>query len=168
MHKPVRGKPDFPSAPVPREGQNFALDKDLRGYLKTNEDVVTVITKPVSITKIGAIAAQSENPILFENIIEKPGFRVLDILVKHRNLQARALGVGEDEYLKTLAYRLRQPPRGVVDVKTGPVKEVVLKGADLDVRELPICYQSDVDPNPMQRPTLARWLKSSKVTPKTA
>ena len=157
MHKPVRGKPDFPSAPVPKEGQNFALDKDLRGYLKTNEDVVTVITKPVSITKIGAIAAQSENPILFENIIEKPGFRVLDILVKHRNLQARALGVGEDEYLKTLAYRLRQPPRGVVNVKTGPVKEVVLKGADLDVRELPICYQSDVDPNPMM--TCMSWVR---------
>ena len=157
MHTPVRGKPDLPSAPTPREGRNFALDKDLRGYLKTNEDVVTVITKPVSIKQLGAIAAQSENPILFENIIEKPGFRVLDILVKHRNLQARALGVGEDEYLKTLAYRLRQPPRGVVNVKTGPVKEVVLTGADVDVRELPICYQSDIDPEPMM--TCMCWVR---------
>ena len=61
MRTPIRGKPDLPEAPAPRPGQNFALDKDLRGYLKTNEDVVTVITKPVSIKNIGAIAAQSEN-----------------------------------------------------------------------------------------------------------
>ena len=55
--------------------------------------MLTVITKPVEIKNLGAIAAQSENPIIFENIVEKPGFRVVDILVKHRNLQARALGV---------------------------------------------------------------------------
>ena len=157
MYTPVRGKPDLPPAPGQREGQNFALDKDLRGYLKTNEDVITVITKPVSIKNIGAISAQSENPILFENIIEKPGFRIIDILVKHRNLQARALGVSEDDYLKTLAYRLRQPPRGVVDVATGPIKEVIKTGADLDIRELPICYQSSVDPNPMM--TCMSWVK---------
>jgi 2,5-furandicarboxylate decarboxylase 1 len=157
MYTPIRGKPDLPSAPEPREGQNFALDKDLRGYLKTNEDIVTVITKPVSIKNIGAISAQSENPILFENIIEKPGFRVIDIMVKHRNLQARALGVSEDDYLKTLAYRLRQPPRGVINVATGPVKEVIKTGADLDIRDLPICYQSNVDPNPMM--TCMSWVR---------
>jgi len=67
------------------------LDKDLRGYLDTNRDVITRITKPVSIDDVGALSAQSEQPILFENIIEKPGFRLCDILVKHRPLQARAL-----------------------------------------------------------------------------
>ena len=149
MYAGLRGKPDIPSASVPQEGKNFVLDKDLRGYLETNSEVVTVITKPVSIKHIGAIAAQSETPILFENIIEKPGFRVVDILVKHRNLQARALGVPEEDYLKTLAFRLRQPPRGVVNVKTGPVKEVIITGAELDVRKLPICYQSEIDPEPM-------------------
>jgi UbiD family decarboxylase len=157
MYAPIRGKPDLPSPPKPKAGQNFALDKDLRGFLKTNEDVVTVITKPVKIEHIGAVAAQSEQPILFENIEGKPGFRVLDILVKHRNLQARALGVSEEDYLPTLAYRLRQPPRGVVNVQTGPVREVVLTGKDLDVRTLPICYQSDVDPNPMM--TCMNWVK---------
>lgn len=157
MRAPIRGKPDLPDAPVPREGRNFVLDKDLRGFLKTNEDVVTVVTKPVSIEHVGAIAAQSESPILFENIVEKPGFRVVDILVKNRNLQARALGVAEDEFLKTLAYRLRQPPRGTVDVATGPVKEVVLTGGDVDIRRLPICYQSDVDANPMM--TCLSWVR---------
>lgn len=71
----------------------------------------TRITKPVSIDNVGALSAQSEQPILFENIVEKPGFRLCDILVKHRPLHARALGVKREHYLRTLAYRLRLPPR---------------------------------------------------------
>src|SRR5215467_12981680 len=91
-------------------GPGTPLDKELRGYLETNQDLVTRITKPVSIMNIGALSAQSDYPILFENILEHPGFRVCDILVKNRTTQARALGVDRQDYLKTLAYRLRQPP----------------------------------------------------------
>src|SRR6478752_675205 len=85
------------------------LDASLRGYLATNSDIVTRIVKPVRMNDIGALSAQSDQPILFENIVEKPGFRLCDILVKNRLLQARALGVDPAVYLKTLAYRLRQP-----------------------------------------------------------
>ncbi len=122
--------------------RNFQLDADLRGYLETNADVITVIRKPVSERHVGALSAKSERPILFENIVEHPGFRVLDILLKHRDLQARALGVPEDDYLKTLAYRLRQPPRGFSRVETGPVKEVVITGDDVDLTKLPILKHS--------------------------
>src|ERR1700759_2280512 len=103
---------------------NQGLDASLRGYLETNADIVTRIKKPVSIDNIGALSAQSDQPILFENIIEKPGFRLCDILVKNRRAQARALGVDRGDYLKTLAFRLRQPPRGLKNVKSGPVKDV--------------------------------------------
>jgi hypothetical protein len=51
-------------APPPQSQQ--PLDKDLRGYLDTNRDVVTRITKPVSIDNVGALSAQSEQPILFD------------------------------------------------------------------------------------------------------
>src|ERR1700729_4177497 len=111
---------DVPSAD--RGSSNFALNPSLRGYLETNADIVTRIKKPVSIDNIGALSAQSDQPILFENIIEKPGFRLCDILVKNRRSQARALGVERGDYLKTLAFRLRQPPRGLKNVKSGPVK----------------------------------------------
>src|ERR1700759_4099960 len=97
---------------------NQGLDASLRGYLETNADIVTRIKKPVSIDDIGALSAQSDQPILFENIVEKPGFRLCDILVKTRRAQARALGATPETYLKTLAYRLRQPPRGLKRVKT--------------------------------------------------
>ena len=33
------------------------LDADLRGYLETNADIVTVIEKPVSIEDTGALSA---------------------------------------------------------------------------------------------------------------
>src|SRR5438445_11623492 len=102
------------------------LDASLRGYLATNADIVTRVTKPVHMADIPALSAQSDQPILFENIVEKPGFRLCDILVKHRELQARALGVSREDYLRTLAYRLRRAPRGFVDVSDGPVKELKL------------------------------------------
>src|ERR1700740_598193 len=90
------------------------LDASLRGYLASNADIVTRISKPVHIDDVGALSAQSDRPILFENIIEKPGFRLCDILVKTRASQARALGVAPEQYLRTLAMRLRRPPRGFV------------------------------------------------------
>jgi UbiD family decarboxylase len=114
------------------------LDRDLRGYLATNRDIVTVVTKPVGIGDIPALTAQSDRPILFENIREYPSFRLCDMLVRHRFSQCRALGVAEADYLPTLAQRLRKPPRGLVAVKSGPVKEVVRKGKEVDWLALPV------------------------------
>ena len=144
----VRAKVEPRPAPAPRDGTNRALDHDLRSYLDTNADVLTVVKKPVSIKHVGALSAQSETPILFENIVEKPGYRVLDIMLKHRHLQARALGVPQADYLKTLAYRLRQPPRGYVKVKSGPVKEVIWTGKDIDLAKLPVSQHGSNAPGP--------------------
>src|SRR5262249_56365404 len=124
------------------------LDPSLRGFLASNADIVTRISKPVHMEDIGALSAQSDQPILFENIVEKPGFRLCDILVKNRRSQARALGTTPENYLRTLAYRLRQPPRGFREVKTGPVKEVVKLHNEADWTELPIPYHKDKDNAP--------------------
>jgi 2,5-furandicarboxylate decarboxylase 1 len=124
------------------------LDSSLRAYLATNADIVTRIVKPVRMDDIGALSAQSDQPILFENIVEKPGFRLCDILVKNRASQARALGVAPKDYLRTLAYRLRQPPRGFKVVKSGPVKDVVRLHNQADWTELPIPFHKDRDAAP--------------------
>src|SRR5476649_1602203 len=129
-----------PARPPATSNRRAALDQDLRGYLQSNADIVTRITKPVRLDDIGALSAQSDRPILFEQIVEKPGYRLCDILVKTRASQARALGVPQEDYLKTLAARLRRPPRGFVELKTGPVKEVVWRGADIDWTRLPIPF----------------------------
>jgi 2,5-furandicarboxylate decarboxylase 1 len=124
------------------------LDPSLRGYLASNADIVTRVTKPVHMADIGALSAQSDQPILFENIIEKPNFRLCDILVKTRRSQARALGTSPENYLRTLAYRLRQPPRGFNIVKSAPVKEVVKLHNEADWTELPIPFHKDKDEAP--------------------
>ena len=126
--------PADPNTSSPRRN---TLDADLRGYLET------VVEKPVSIDDIGALSAQSEGPILFENIKEHPNFRMCDMFVKHRWSQCRALGVDEAAYLPTLAQRLRQPARGFVEVDTAPVKEVVLTGAQADWTKIPVPIHSE-------------------------
>ena len=137
-----------PVGRAPSASARKPLDASLRGYLETNADIVTRIAKPVRMADIGALSAQSDQPILFENIVEKPGFRLCDMLVKTRRSQARALGVEPKDYLRTLAYRLRQPPRGFRNVKTGPVKEVVKLHNEADWTELPIPFHKDKDEAP--------------------
>jgi 2,5-furandicarboxylate decarboxylase 1 len=132
----------------PPFGPSIVPQASLRGYLDANADLVTKIAKPVSIENIGALSARSDRPILFENIVEKPGFRLCDILVKSRLSQARALGTTEDDFLRTLAYRLRQPPRPPKLVKTGPVKEVVRLGGDADWSLLPVPKHKSKDKFP--------------------
>ncbi len=136
------------SAPRENAPRKNILDPDLRGYLETNADILTVIDKPVSIDDIGALTAQSHGPILFNTIREYPDFRMCDMLVRHRWSQCRALGVSAEEYLPTLARRLRMPPRGFVDVKTAPCKEVIWKGKDIDLSKLPIPFHSDFEKDP--------------------
>lgn len=136
--QPIPAKPDNPHA-------GRRIDADLRGFLATHADVVTRITKPVAMDVLPALTAQSEQPIVFENIVGKPGWRLTDILVKHRHLQARAMGVSRADYLKTLALRLRKPPRGFVKATSAPVKEVKWLGKDIDWTKLPIPIHSETE-----------------------
>jgi len=126
-----------------------ALDNSLRGYLETHKDAVIAIDKPVHIHDIGALSAQVDDPILFNNIIDHEGFRLTDTLVKNRVNQARCLGVSPENYLRTLAYRLRQPPRGFKIVKDAPVKEVKYVDDEImDWTKLPIPIHKEGDEFP--------------------
>ncbi len=153
MHNPEGGDISFklsdaaPLGAAPRR-------KDLRGYLAANGDVVTRVTRAVRIDDTGALSAQSEYPVLFENIVEHPGFRLCDMLVRNREMQARALGVPRADYLKTLAYRLRLPPRGLVDVASGPVKEVKWIGDAADLTKLPVPRHKERDEHPYLTPMI--------------
>lgn len=145
---PMETRPKLSVSHMPPSAPARPLDADLRGFLETNRDVVTRIVKPVSLDHIAALSAQSEQPILFENIIERPGYRLCDILVKHRPLQGRALGTTPGDFLRTLAYRLRQPPRGFVPVTDSPVKEKKFFGKDIVKANLPVPFHTDRDDAP--------------------
>lgn len=124
------------------------LPRSLREYLQLHGNSVITIRKEVKLDEIGALSAQADDPILFENIAGRPGFRLTDILVKNRTNQARALGVAREDYLRTLAYRLRLPPRPFKMVSSAPVKEVKWLGTDVDLGKLPIPFHKEVDTNP--------------------
>jgi len=124
------------------------LSRSLRDYLDLHGNSIVRITKPVKLDDVGALSAQTDAPILFENLPERPGFRLTDIHVKNRENQARALGVTREDYLRTLAYRLRLPPRKFKLVKDAPVKEVKWIGADVDLGKLPITVHKEGDTKP--------------------
>lgn len=78
---------------APPLAPNKSLEAGLHDYLETNDYVVSHITKPVKMAPIRALIAQLERPTVLENLIEKSGFRLTDILVNYHPLQARALRV---------------------------------------------------------------------------
>ncbi len=125
------------------------LDQSLRGYLETHAAGVVAVDKEVRIEDVGALSAQAEDPVLFNNIKEYPDFRLVDMLFKNRRNHARVLGVPPENYLKTLAYRLRQPPRGFKFVDSGPVKEVILTGDEADLTKLPVPLHKEGDELPV-------------------
>lgn len=139
MMTPVSHQP--PSEPL------ASLETSLRDYLENHEGLVR-ISKPVKLDDIGALSAQVDDPILFENIVGRPGFRLTDIHVKNRRNQARAIGTTPADYLRSLAYRLRQPPTPFAMVEKGPAREVVLKGDEVDLSALPIPRHKEGDKYP--------------------
>jgi len=60
-----------------------------------------------------------------------------DILVKHRDLQARALGVSREDYLRTLAYRCAAAAR-LVNVTDGRSRNASSPADKVDWTKLPI------------------------------
>lgn len=85
--------------------------------------------------------------LLFERIKGYPGWKIAAALFATRKLIAMALGVPEEKLLEKYASLEREsiPPR---PVKSGPVKEIVIKGADVDLRKLPIVTHSERDCGP--------------------
>jgi 2,5-furandicarboxylate decarboxylase 1 len=124
------------------------LDPSLRGYLASNADIVTRITKPVHIDDIGALSAQSDQPILFENIVEKPGFRLCDILVKNRRSQARALGVDAENYLQHARLPAAPAAARLQARQDRPGEGGRQAHNEADWTELPIPFHKDKDEAP--------------------
>jgi len=72
------------------------MGADLRAFLAAAEGAGLLhrIRRMVDPRKeLGALCAQSDRPILFENLVGYPGWRAVDCLARTRVLQGLALGV---------------------------------------------------------------------------
>lgn len=121
---------------------------DLRTFLQELGDGVTRVKKPVSIDHIGVLTGQCKGPILFENILEYPGWKLADLFFMNRYWQSKVLRTTPKDVLPAIAKKLKEGPGEWRVVKNGPVKERKFIGEAADLRKLPVPIHSTVDPGP--------------------
>lgn len=130
--------------------------RDLRGWLDHLEQQKMLVRVKKEVATEHEIAAGIRKTsdingpaLLFENIKGYPGWRMSAGVFATRKLMALALGVPEDEDRMFRRYRefdqKRIKPK-LVD--TGPVKEIVIKGDDIDLTRLPFCTYCEKDGAP--------------------
>ncbi len=130
--------------------------KDFRDYLDSLEKhgILLKVTKEVSprfeiAAGIRKICDTNGPALLFENIQGHPGWRVVGGLFATRKLMAFALQTVEEEnrllerYLECDQQRIKP-----VLVRSGPVKEVIIKGDEVDLTKLPIPTYCEMDAGP--------------------
>src|SRR6059036_3743725 len=133
------------------------MGQDLRGYLdrvkQRRPDEVQVVTRPVDPAyEITALVVKLEKerkrrPVLLFEDVKGTRFPVLTNLHASRSRLAAAINCAPDAMLPAYLRAMERPlPPRVV--KTGPVKEVVLTGADVDLYALPqiVHHQGDAGP----------------------
>ncbi|HTM08784.1 MAG TPA: UbiD family decarboxylase [Verrucomicrobiae bacterium] len=128
--------------------------EDLRGYLKHLEEQGQLVCVGEEVDTNHEIAAgirktsDIEGPaLLFENIKNFPGWRVLGGLFATRKLIALGLGVPVDQLLERYM-TLEEKRIAPATVSTGPVKETRWTGAEVDLHKLPIVTHAGKDVGP--------------------
>jgi 2,5-furandicarboxylate decarboxylase 1 len=122
------------------------MAQDMRSWIKQLEEagLLARITKPVDPrTQMGALLWQArDRALLFENLPNFPGWRCLGQAPGDVALAPVAFGTDRDGMVPEFVRRTEQ--RGTTRlVKTGPVKEKIVTGEDVDITRLPI-HQSGI------------------------
>ncbi len=116
------------------------MPKDMRSWIRELEEAGELhrVHKPVDPrTEMGALLYQSrEKGLLFENLKGFPGWRSLGMAPANLRHAALAFGTEVEKLIPIAAERslCRQP---VELVSSGPVKEVIVKGEQVDITKLP-------------------------------
>src|SRR5437867_8340979 len=133
------------------------MTQDLRSYLdlvkrKKPDDLVIVSREVNPAYEMTAVSAKLDResrrrPILVFEIVRGTNFPVLTNLHASRSRLALAMGAPPDEMLRTYLRAMERPIPPKV-VSTGPVKDVVRKGSDVDLYALPqvVHHQGDGGP----------------------
>jgi UbiD family decarboxylase len=133
------------------------MAQDLRSFLEAVKrrqpgDVVTVSAPIDPAYEITALIVKLEREarrrpiVLFEQVKGSP-FPVLTNLHASRTRLALAMGCVPDQMLRTYVNAMEKPVAPAV-VATGPVKEVVLTGQDVNLLELPQIVHHEGDAGP--------------------
>ncbi len=122
------------------------MPKDLRTYLEQVKDYTLRVTQEVDVvTQVAELCSQSNQPILFENLKGYPGWRLVDSLLRARELQGIALGCDPKQVVQEFARLQAKGPGPTRMASTGPCKEVIRKGDQADLSKIPVPKHSDID-----------------------
>src|SRR5918993_1132411 len=132
------------------------VGQDLRSYLdlvkRRRADDFVIVSREVNpnyeITALAAKLDQSrKRPVVVFEHVKGTAFPVLTNLHASRSRLALAINAAPDEMLKTYLRAMETPIPPKI-VATGPVQEVVKKGADVDLYALPqiVHHQGDAGP----------------------
>jgi len=125
--------------------RNFLAHLEDLGQLKTIKDEVSVKYEiAAGMRKTSDVNGPA---LLFENVKDYPGWRVLGGLFATRKLVALGLGVAQDEMLER--YLTLEDKRIAPEiVATGPCKEIKWTGEQIDLTKLPIVTHASKDCGP--------------------
>jgi 2,5-furandicarboxylate decarboxylase 1 len=117
------------------------MAKDMRSWIDQLEEagLLARIEKPVDPrTQMGALLWQArDRALFFHNLAGFPGWRCLGQAPGDVLLAPVAFGTNRDEMVPEFVRRTERLGATRV-VKTGPIKEKILSGADVDITKLPI------------------------------
>jgi 2,5-furandicarboxylate decarboxylase 1 len=125
--------------------------QDLRSFIALAEkagELLRVDRETDPLTEMGVLFGETEHPLMFENVRGYPGWQICGELVTSRAAQALAFQVERSQVVPELARRMQLAALPGRNVGTGPVKERILTGRDVDLRKLPVVVHSEEDGGP--------------------
>ncbi|MEM8983952.1 MAG: UbiD family decarboxylase domain-containing protein [Pseudomonadota bacterium] len=124
------------------------MASDLRTYLSDIESHLLTVRKTVDLRDVSSLINQAAQPVLFDSLKGFPNWRLTDLLMCSRHVQAKIFGVSPDLVLTTLADRLLLPPQPPKTAEYGPCKEVIATGSNAQLTDIPAFQNGEEDMGP--------------------
>jgi 2,5-furandicarboxylate decarboxylase 1 len=121
---------------------------DLASFLDQHADHFVHVHKQVDLDQIGALTAQANAPIVFEDIAAFAQWRLVDQLFIDRAAQGRVLGCEPAQVVPRLVEVLASGPRPLRIVDDAACQAHVIGKDDVDLGSLPIVRHTAIDPYP--------------------
>jgi len=126
------------------------MAKDMRTFLRSLEEAKEVIHVQEEIDVDGEMARRlftsREKALFFENVKDFPGWKVFGQAPANMRHIGYALGVEPKQVVREMATRMEKGLIPCKMIKSGPVKEAILRGQDADLRKLPAHVAGERDP----------------------
>jgi 2,5-furandicarboxylate decarboxylase 1 len=148
----LRAPPIECAAPFSTETKNrsAAMKEDFRGFLERlrAEQELVDIRQPVDIRHVATLVDQSDKALLFHNVIgyDMP---LLSGIIRTQKRAMMALDCSSYFDIEKKLQKGIDNPIPPIYVKDSPTKEVIYKGAEIDLFKLPVPMSSIFDGGPM-------------------